>query len=234
MQTREADVFTVIVKEYIKTALPVSSKMVLEKSGLAVSSATIRAIMAKLEDQGFIVQPHTSAGRIPTQVGYDFYIEKFLNEKILDERLCVALRNLFLSHGKTEEYSIKVLAKAISELSKLLVFVAFDHNDVYYTGISMLFSQPEFTSPDRVYDISRVVDHMDEVIEGLFGTFAGSEVDVAILVGDRNPFHKESSVIIAPCICHERFGLIGLIGPIRMDYEINLALMKYAVGLLKK
>jgi heat-inducible transcriptional repressor len=75
LDDRRARVLEALVEEYIATGLPVSSQAILERSGLAVSSATIRNDLARLESYGFVSQPHTSAGRIPTPQGYRFYVD---------------------------------------------------------------------------------------------------------------------------------------------------------------
>src|SRR3970282_1554074 len=67
-----------IVDEYVRTAQPVASNSVVQRTGLPVSSATIRNEMARLEDEGYIVQPHTSAGRMPTDKGYRYYVEALM------------------------------------------------------------------------------------------------------------------------------------------------------------
>ena len=72
---RKARVLQALVEEYIRTGEPVSSHAILERSALDVSSATIRNELAKLESYGFVAQPHTSAGRIPTHQGYRYYVD---------------------------------------------------------------------------------------------------------------------------------------------------------------
>ncbi len=75
LDDRRARVLQALVEEYIRTGQPVSSRAVLESSGLAVSSATVRNDLAKLESYGFVEQPHTSAGRVPTHQGYRYYVD---------------------------------------------------------------------------------------------------------------------------------------------------------------
>ncbi len=77
---RENLILKLIVENYIKSGLPISSKLIAEKLGYKISSATIRNIMAKLDEEGYLYQPHTSAGRIPTDLGLKFYISKLLDE----------------------------------------------------------------------------------------------------------------------------------------------------------
>jgi len=75
LDDRRSKVLQALIEEYIRTGEPVSSRAVLERSGLDVSSATIRNDLARLESYGFVRQPHPSAGRIPTQQGYRYYVD---------------------------------------------------------------------------------------------------------------------------------------------------------------
>jgi heat-inducible transcriptional repressor len=76
LDDRKAAILSAVVQEYIETALPVGSGRISDAPGVAVSSATVRNEMAALEEQGFLVQPHTSAGRIPTDKGYRFFVDQ--------------------------------------------------------------------------------------------------------------------------------------------------------------
>jgi heat-inducible transcriptional repressor len=75
LDDRKARVLQALVEEYIRTGEPVSSQVILERSALDVSSATIRNDVARLESYGFVAQPHTSSGRIPTHQGYRYYVD---------------------------------------------------------------------------------------------------------------------------------------------------------------
>src|SRR3954454_2624798 len=80
---RKLDVLRAIVEDYVQTQEPVGSKALVERHGLGVSPATVRNDMAVLEEEGFITQPHTSAGRIPTDKGYRLFVDKLTNIKPL-------------------------------------------------------------------------------------------------------------------------------------------------------
>lgn len=80
---KDKSILKLIVESYLKIGKPISSGFVAEKSNHSVSSATIRNIMAKLEEYGYLIQPHTSAGRIPTDKGLRFYVNSLLEEAIL-------------------------------------------------------------------------------------------------------------------------------------------------------
>jgi heat-inducible transcriptional repressor len=78
---RSKRVLAALVREYISSGEPVASSLLVTAAGLGVSSATVRNILARLEDEGFVQQPHTSAGRIPTDRGYRFYVDLLLESK---------------------------------------------------------------------------------------------------------------------------------------------------------
>src|SRR5438094_9312062 len=78
---RSKRVLAALVREYITSGEPVASSMLVTAAGLGVSSATVRSILARLEEEGYVQQPHTSAGRIPTDRGYRFYVDLLLESK---------------------------------------------------------------------------------------------------------------------------------------------------------
>src|SRR5438876_11195201 len=78
---RSKRVLAALIREYIASGEPVPSSVLVSASGLNVSSATVRNILARLEDEGFVQQPHTSAGRIPTDRGYRFYVDLLLESR---------------------------------------------------------------------------------------------------------------------------------------------------------
>ena len=80
---RRCRILAAIVESYIESGEPVSSKFILQREGLDVSSATIRNDLAYLEKQGYLHQPHTSAGRVPTEMGYRFYVDHLLELPLL-------------------------------------------------------------------------------------------------------------------------------------------------------
>ncbi|HSP55792.1 MAG TPA: heat-inducible transcriptional repressor HrcA [Dehalococcoidia bacterium] len=84
-----------IIDEYVSTAQPVGSNALAGKYGLGVSSATIRSEMAHLEEEGYIAQPHTSAGRVPTDLGYRYYVEALMREEQVPPELQHTIRHQF-------------------------------------------------------------------------------------------------------------------------------------------
>jgi heat-inducible transcriptional repressor len=228
MNTRCDELLGYIIEEYVKTAQPIGSKLIAEKSKLDVSPATVRNDMAELERDGFIFHPHTSAGRVPTDKGYQYYIDTFEKDTALG---ISEKKHLQKIASVTSDRPIKELAKCVAELSGQAVIIGFGTKDTYYTGLANLFSQPEFQDVDYVYNMSEIIDHLDDVITEIFEEISAVE----IFIGKKNPFGKQCSTIISK-FESKNFGrgVVGLLGPTRMNYKKNVALLEHSKELIFK
>ena len=115
---RMVDILKAIVDEFVATAEPVGSKTLVDKYDLPYSSATIRNDMATLESMGYLEKPHTSAGRIPSNKGYQYYCEHLLR-KDMDEEVKYILANIFDRRSANIEDAIKESCKIVSEMTNL-------------------------------------------------------------------------------------------------------------------
>ena len=213
-------ILTAIIEEHIQTGFPVGSAILAEKYNLDISPATIRQRMTDLESDEYIFQPHTSAGRVPSAKAYDFYLET-LPDTGAPKTIQDQFNNIITN--KTEE-SLRLVAKELAQISGLAVFWAFWKRNLYYTGVSNLLHQPEFSQMSRVYDVSAVIDEMDEIIDRSFTEIG---VGVNVLVGPKSPFGAFTGAILAKYKTDRGGGLFGIIGPLRMDYKKNIPIIKY-------
>lgn len=229
MEKRKEQLLLSIVNKYIKDATPVASKMLAGRGGFKISSATLRNEMADLEEEGYLVQPHTSAGRIPTEKGFSFYLANILEK---DAVLAVKEKNDLVRAVQAGEFPEKSLAKVLAELTDQAVILAFGKNDVYYTGLSNLFAKPEFQDQNLIYRIGEVVDHLDEIINDIFEDV---EEEVKVLLGKKNPFSEACGAVVSKYRGkNKKVGLVAVLGPMRMNYEKNIALVREVKNLLNK
>ncbi len=226
MQERQQELLKIIIKEYVKTAEPISSSWLVEKYKLPYSSATVRNEMAVLEDNNYIYQPHTSAGRVPTVKAYHFYINNFSSAKQPGAKDAKDFNKV----NSGEQASLKQAAKNLADIVGLAVFWAFNRNDLYYTGISNLLSQPEFAPAHNIIDISHVIDQMEDIIDTLYSQ---TTTEPRILIGDDNPFGSFCGAVITKYQHNSEYGMFGIIGPARMDYDRCLGLVEYIKNNLK-
>src|SRR5256884_4859080 len=89
---RAQHLLLILIESYIRDGQPVGSRALSRESGLQLSSATVRSVMADLEELGFVASPHTSAGRVPTDKGYRFFVDTLLQLRPLDEAASAELR----------------------------------------------------------------------------------------------------------------------------------------------
>ena len=119
---RKLRILAAVVDEYIRTGEPVSSKAIAGRPGMKVSSATIRNDMAALEADGYLEQPHTSAGRIPTYAGYKLYIERLMPERMLSDEEIKMLDDALDDSNPSEDALIESASKALAEITNCAAF----------------------------------------------------------------------------------------------------------------
>lgn len=132
LDDRKSAILRAVVQQHIETAQPVGSSTVSARSDVAVSSATVRNDMTQLEREGYLVQPHTSAGRVPTEKGYRFFVDSLTEPGPLSPNNLRLVREFFAStHGELEQM--------LAETSRLL-------SDVTGTAAVVVGEQVEVTS----------------------------------------------------------------------------------------
>ena len=208
-----------VVREHSRSAEPVASEAVREGAGLEVSPATIRAEMAELERAGYLKQPHTSAGRVPTEAGYRYYIANCVEEKNVERgahTFTDAVRG-----GEEKEVRMKRLARELAGEIHEGVFVGFAPQSSFYTGLSYLFDQPEFESVDLVRHMGEIMDNLDEIVAELFEETTSG---VQVFVGSENPFGVHCGTVLLRAGADQP--MMGVLGPMRMDYDRTIAMMR--------
>ena len=211
---RQQQLLKTIVESYIQEVQPVASGYLVGKMKNSVSSATIRNEMVFLEKENYIEQPHTSAGRIPTEKAYNYYVENLMN-------VCADKEYDF---GQVNDRTgVKTLAKRLTEITGETVVVAFDNNDFYYTGISNLFSKVEFEDRNLLIDMSQVIDHLDSALAEIF-----DDVDsIQTYIGQNNPFGTKCSSVVVSFPVAEQNIILAIIGPMRMNYAQVIGVINY-------
>lgn len=227
LKERHKTILDAVVQEYIKTARPVASCPLVQEYDLGVSSATVRNDMQELDEQGYLEQPHTSAGRVPTDKGYRFFVEHLLDDEIrLDENEEEIFEDIFSLRDEWEFLS--EFGKAASHLTHTFVFTGMRGSDmVFRTGFSEIINEPEFQDVREICHFGRLLDFLDDEIRRLSAKFLHSEN--VIFIGNENPIKnaRAYSMAFLPWIHPLGFkGFLTLIGPKRTDYRKQRALTK--------
>lgn len=213
MTSRQAEILKTIVEYYVQTASPVGSTSLARQFG--VSSATVRAEMATLEEMGLVTHPHTSAGRMPTDSGYRYYVESLMRpSRKLDStsriRHVISKR---IKNAGSPQTSIKVAVDSLAEVTHNIAFATMGVA-VYTKGFSQLFARPEFD--ENAADIAGLLDHLEMWLEE-----TALEGDVGVYIGEENAVGKASGCSVIVASYDSPFSdqsYIGVIGPTRQSY----------------
>jgi heat-inducible transcriptional repressor len=174
-----------------------------------------------------LTHPHTSAGRIPTEKGWRWYLKQFVEESPVPKKNQEALVRAKNRAGDSEQ-ALKQVARILAELSQETAIVGFSADDTYYTGLANLFAKPEFSELDFLQHLSKIVDHMDKVMQKLFKSSQG---EVEILIGKDNPIDEKCGLLVFRQSGKDS-AIMALLGPVRMDYDRLLPLLKFTRDLI--
>lgn len=231
MTERQAKILAAIVEQYAELAAPVGSVLLAKLFG--VSSATIRSEMVRLEEMGYIAQPHTSAGRIPTDRGYRLYVNSISegNEFRRDEdRHAKAIQARLSGYGRAD-YAIKTAVDSLVELTHNLGLATIG-DQLYLSGIGNLFSQPEFEGGEHVKDVARLLDNLEPWLRE-----AAPNETLNVFIGSENPIGRDSGVSLiisrfsSPYSDHS---YIGVLGPTRQSYARVMSLVSQTGKMLER
>ncbi len=237
MNIRQQQILEAIVKEYVDTAQPVSSGILSKKYSFNTSPATIRAEMKKLEQEGYLHQPHTSAGRTPTDQGYRFFINSLMeSKKELTPREQKALKQN-LSADKEVSHLMPKIAGLLADMSSSLAISGLleDKPEIYKAGVGRLLRELELESKDHFHGITETLDYLDRNIEQLFDIV--QDETFGIYIGEENPIKQMkglSMIVSGQRLKSGNRGLIAILGPRRMQYDRNIALIEYIRDLLEE
>lgn len=138
LDERKIKILDAIIRNYLETGEPVGSRTISKYTDLNLSSATIRNEMSDLEDLGYILQPHTSAGRIPSDKGYRFYVDHLMEEK---NREVTEMKEFVIEKTQKMEKVLKSVAKMLANNTNYATVVsapAYHHNKIKFIQLSQL------------------------------------------------------------------------------------------------
>lgn len=226
MTERQKSILSAIVEQYAEVASPVGSTLLAKLFN--VSSATVRAEMAELEHLGYIMQPHTSAGRVPTDRGYRFYVNQFTestSDHILPERRAEKALASRVQQAGAPERMIRNAVDTLVELTHNLGLATIG-NQLYMSGLSNLFGQPEFIGGAQVQQVARLLDNLEPWLRE-----AAPNKPLSVYIGSENPIGRTAGVSLIISRFRSPFSdrsYIGTLGPTRQSYRDVMTLVERA------
>lgn len=234
MTERQIQILAAIIEQYAEVAAPVGSVMLAKLFN--VSSATIRSEMVRLEEMGLITQPHTSAGRVPTDQGYRMYVNS-LTEAHANEvpsqldRGSRAIEARVQTHGDRADRAIRSAVDSLVELTQNLG-IATIGDQLYMSGMGNLFSQPEFLRGNHTQAVARLLDNLEPWLRE-----AAPNEPLNVYIGAENPIGKASGATLIISRFRSPYSdnsYIGVLGPTRQSYGKVMRLVRHAGAMLEE
>ena len=224
---RRLEILRAIVDEYVATQEPVGSKSIADKTSLGLSPATIRNEMAVLEDEGLITHPHTSAGRIPTDLGYRVFVDKLATVKPLSgpERRAI---ETFLDEANNLEQLMKRSAKLLADLTKQVAVITHPMIGESSSAGKMTFSGTANlarSGEDLGTSLSPILEALEEQVV-LLRLMGDANENVQVRIGGEQSetnLRQTSLVTVGYGADNSPIGALGVLGPTRMDYAGSMA-----------
>lgn len=248
---RQEKILNTIVKEYIDSAWPVSSQLLEKKHNLGISPATIRIEMQKLTETGLLCQPHTSAGRVPTDKGYRFYVDNLLEKQLENleigdwfeneiegvikfnqpperqrkgKKRIYPLRPPERSDGWRRMNILRLVTKNLALASSALALSYLPEEGILWKeGWEEILREPEVEEKNFISNFTKLLENFEKNIEDL-----KINSGVKIYIGRENPFPKAKDFSIICSRCYfptEKEAVVSLLGPKRMNYDRNIGLI---------
>jgi len=234
ISNRQKSILDTIIREYVESAKPVSSQYLGQKYDFGICPASIRIEMQRLTDDGFLVQPHTSAGRIPTDKGYRFFVDE-----LSAGELASALGQLELAPFEAVEDSLDELFKlansltrTLADASSSLVLGYLRQEDLLLKeGWEDLLQNPEFEERAAIANFIDYLGYLEQNVRS-----ARPEPGVDIYIGSENRFSKAgefSAITFSLKPVEQEEMILSIVGPKRMAYERNIALTNEIIKLFE-
>ena len=237
---RKSEILRITIDQYIQTVTPVSSARIAKKCALDLSSATIRNILAELEQEGYLTHPHTSAGRIPTQIGYRYYVDHFINEIQLLEEEKDRIKAEYKQETLELEMLLETTSKVLSDMTRYTSIVSVDgwDNKLFCSGTSFIMGYPDYhdieTDIKKIKNILAALDEKEMLLEVINRRLANK---IDILIGqeiDCSEIDGCSLVVSKYQSKSGTSGRIALLGPTRMDYNRAVSTLDYLSNFMEE
>ncbi len=231
---RRKAVLSSAINFYIKEAEPVASD---DLSGeFDLSPATIRNIFAELEEAGYLTHPHTSAGRMPTDKGYRYYVDFLLSQLELIEEEKARIFGVYEQGRGTLDAILEKTSDLLSEVTHCAGIAALPDMDerIVYRGMRYIIEQPEFRDASSIRFLIRLIEEKKRLLEIIR---RHSSRKVAVYIGEELGCEgtEDCAILIASYSVKEQpVGRLAVLGPRRMEYRHTIPALEYVSEVLSE
>lgn len=223
VKERSFDILEAAVREFIKTGDPISSSLLYDRYDFGIKPAMIRSELQVLTERGFLEQPYHSAGRVPSDRGYQFFVEQILSQDEPKNSSDDSFSSLF----KMEKWDD--LAETLSrDLGVLGVVDDLAREEVHKEGLDNLLEHLDWHFPEDIKQVIRDFEHLEERLSHARGFFEDMEENIGVFIGRKSPVTKSDqlSVVVGDYEDGGRRVALFAIGPKRMNYQKVIGILK--------
>jgi heat-inducible transcriptional repressor len=230
---RQIQILKDIIIEYLETAQPVGSDALDRKYSIGVSPATIRNEMATLTSLGYLRQPHTSAGRIPTPKALKYYVDQLMEEKKLSLAEEVAAKEQVNQYRDDFDKLMQAVTRYLASSTRSLAVAVTEDNDVWHAGYANILAWPEFYNIDVTVSVLSLLEEARRIRELIFESVV-SEDELEVLFGEETGWKNFEPVGIVACrfTARNTNGSLGVIGSMRLNFPVVIPTVRYCAHLL--
>lgn len=234
LSERQKNLLRSIIEKYIETGEAVGSETIEKEASLGVSPATIRNEMVRLTNFGYLRQPHTSAGRIPTSVGLKFFVDQLMEERALSLKDEVAIKEELTEQNPRFDKLLHHVAVVLADHTHSLALATDEEGSIFPSGMANILDIPEFYDIDITRTVLSMIDRA-EMLQNVFGQLS-PEDQIKIIFGDELnvPFLEPCGFVFTRYQSPSHNGILGVIGPSRLNYPSIIPTMRYFSQILSE
>lgn len=235
LSARQTQVLKALIDEYIETAIPVGSENLDKKYNLGVSPATIRNEMVFLTRSGYLKQPHTSSGRIPTPMAMKFYVDQLMEEKQMSLADEVKAREEIRDSKDNLDKLLEEATHALAERTRNVALAAVDDGRIWHAGYANVFSNPEFSDMGVCSGLFSFFEEAQRIHE-LFFERASLTDPFDVLFGEELNWPELNTVgiVTAHFNAKGKKGALGVVGPLRLSYPTIIPIVRYFSNMIEE
>lgn len=227
LDERRLRILKSVIDEYIATALPVGSNTLEKKYNLGVSPATIRNEMVELTKDGFLKKVHSSSGRVPTPMALKYYVSNLMKEQQLSLAEEVAVKEKVWDHRHELNKLLRDMTRELAQRTKELAVATTDQGDIYTSGMANILEAPEFFDIDLTKALLSYLDEVDFWQNLLNRPAAGEPIEFLLGSDLGNDLFEPCGFIYRHFEAGPRKGVIGVVGPARVNYNRVFPTIRY-------
>jgi heat-inducible transcriptional repressor len=235
LTARQTRILKVLIDEYIETTLPVGSTALEKKYNLGVSPATIRHEMVGLTKSGFLKQPHTSAGRVPTPKALKFYIAQLMEEKQMSLADEVKAKEDVREVKKDLDKLMREATSTLARKTQQLAVSTTEDGEVWSYGHANVFNNPQLHQLQVCQSLFSILDQERRMHELFFERLTGAS-PIEVLFGEELgwDFFDPVGVVATRFSAAGNQGAIGVIGPFGLNYPAIIPIVRYFGNLIEE